>query len=88
MSKTGRWPTCKLSSARSCVARKASSSVGKTAPARAAYIPLRFAFQSREPIQINREWLELLTRAANSTGGLRFVPEVAEKVEAVEAVGS
>jgi hypothetical protein len=52
------------------------------------YIPLRFAFQGREPIQINREWLELLTRAANSTGGLRFVPEAAEKVDTVEAVNS
>jgi len=49
------------------------------------FIPLRFAFASSTPIQINREWLEMLTRAANSTGGLRFVAEAAEPVETVAA---
>jgi hypothetical protein len=46
------------------------------------YIPLRFAFESREPVTINRDWLELLTRTANSTGGLRFIAEVTERVPA------
>jgi hypothetical protein len=51
------------------------------------YIPMRFSFESRDAIPVNREWLEQLTRAANSTGGLRFVPEVAAQ-EAPAAVAS
>lgn len=52
------------------------------------YIPLRFAFDSRDAIPVNREWLEQLTRAANSTGGLRFVPEVAPQEPAAAAAAA
>ena len=38
-------------------------------------IPLYFVFDSPENPQINRQWLELLTVAASSAGGLRLVEE-------------
>jgi hypothetical protein len=49
------------------------------------FIPLRFSFEANDAIQVNREWLEMLTRAANSAGGLRYVAEVGDPVEAVAA---
>ena len=49
------------------------------------FIPLRFSFEAGEAIQINREWLEILTLAANSTGVLRFVAEAAEPLEVAAA---
>jgi hypothetical protein len=38
-------------------------------------IPLYFVFDSTENPQINRQWLEMLTVAASSAGGLRLVEE-------------
>lgn len=41
-------------------------------------IPLYFAFEAAESPQLNRQWLEVLTVAASSPGGLRLVGEPAE----------
>lgn len=38
-------------------------------------IPLYFVFDSAETPPINRQWLETLTVAASSAGGLRLVEE-------------
>lgn len=38
-------------------------------------IPLYFVFDSTETYQLNRQWLEVLTVAASSAGGLRLVEE-------------
>lgn len=41
-------------------------------------IPLYFTFDASENQQINRNWLEVLTVAASSPGGLRLVEEPTE----------
>lgn len=41
-------------------------------------IPLRFVYTANTHITLNREWIELLARSANSATGLQFVPEPAE----------
>jgi len=41
-------------------------------------IPLYFTFDASENHQINRNWLEVLTVAASSPGGLRLVEEPTE----------
>jgi hypothetical protein len=38
-------------------------------------IPMSFQFEGAEPPELNPRWLEVLTKAANSAGGLRLVPE-------------
>ena len=38
-------------------------------------IPLYFRYRKSVPVQINREWLDVLTASANSAGGLQFTPE-------------
>lgn len=38
-------------------------------------IPLRFVFDSPEAPELSRDWIEELMRSANSTGGIRLVPE-------------
>lgn len=38
-------------------------------------IPLQFELTDPRDPQINREWLEELMRAANSSSGLRLIPE-------------
>lgn len=38
-------------------------------------IPIQFDFLGNREPSLNRLWLEELTKAANSTGGLRIVPE-------------
>lgn len=38
-------------------------------------IPLRFVFDEPEAPELSREWIEELMRSANSTGGIRLVPE-------------
>jgi hypothetical protein len=36
---------------------------------------MSFQFEGAEPPELNPRWLEVLTKAANSAGGLRLVPE-------------
>ena len=38
-------------------------------------IPLRFVFDEPESPELSRDWIEELMRSANSTGGIRLVPE-------------
>jgi hypothetical protein len=38
-------------------------------------IPIAFQFDSSKPIEANRDWLDVLTRAANLPEGLHFVGE-------------
>jgi len=38
-------------------------------------IPLRFVFDEPETPELSRTWIEDLMRSANSTGGIRLVPE-------------
>jgi len=38
-------------------------------------IPLRFVFDEPETPELSRSWIEDLMRSANSTGGIRLVPE-------------
>ncbi|MGR2752177.1 DUF7882 family protein [Agromyces arachidis] len=38
-------------------------------------IPLRFVFDEPERPELSREWIEELMRSANSSGGIRLVPE-------------
>lgn len=40
-----------------------------------ASIPLRFVFDEPETPELSRDWIEELMRSANSTGGIRLVPE-------------
>jgi hypothetical protein len=44
-----------------------------------ASIPLYFRYSGSKPVTINREWLETLTLSANSTAGLQFTGEPAQK---------
>lgn len=46
-------------------------------------IPLQFVFSGNRHPKLNRLWIEQMLLAANSTGGLQFVPEPAE-VEAFD----
>lgn len=39
-------------------------------------IPLRFVFEEPETPELSRTWIEELMRSANSTGGIRLVPEL------------
>jgi hypothetical protein len=41
-------------------------------------IPMSFQFDQAEPSELNPHWVEVLTKAANSAGGLRLVPEPAD----------
>lgn len=41
-------------------------------------LALQFQFDSIEPQDINRGWLEALSATANSPGGLKLVPEPAK----------
>lgn len=38
-------------------------------------IPLRFVFDSAEPPEISRSWIEELANSAHSSGGIVLVPE-------------
>ena len=38
-------------------------------------IPMAFRYELAESAELNPRWLELLTKSANSAGGLRPVPE-------------
>jgi hypothetical protein len=38
-------------------------------------IPLRFVFDSPDPADLSRHWVEELMRSANSTGGITLVEE-------------
>lgn len=38
-------------------------------------IPLRFVFESAEPPELSRRWIEELASSANSSGGIRLVSE-------------
>jgi hypothetical protein len=38
-------------------------------------IPLYFKFSGSRPVQINRDWLDVLNVTANSNAGLAFLPE-------------
>ncbi|MDR6907726.1 hypothetical protein J2X63_003434 [Agromyces sp. 3263] len=38
-------------------------------------IPLQFAYSGERPSELNREWVELLAMAANTTAGLFVMPE-------------
>jgi len=38
-------------------------------------IPMTFQFDDADVPELNPQWLELLTKAANSAGGLRLLPE-------------
>jgi hypothetical protein len=38
-------------------------------------IPMSFRFEEPDPPELNMRWLELLTKSANSAGGLRPMPE-------------
>ena len=55
--------------------------VDESAPAKrtsvwcSATIPMTFEFDDAEPGQLNPRWLDVLTKSANSAGGLRPVPE-------------
>jgi hypothetical protein len=51
------------------------SGYGRTSIWISPHIPLAFEFFGSKTPLINREWLEALSRAANSTGGLQVVPE-------------
>ncbi|WP_168914758.1 DUF7882 family protein [Microcella flavibacter] len=41
-------------------------------------VALRFKYAGSVNVQLNRAWIEALTRSANSTGGLVIVPEPEE----------
>jgi len=41
-------------------------------------IPLRFVFESPEPPEISRQWVEDLANSANSSGGVTLVDEHVE----------
>lgn len=41
-------------------------------------VALRFKYAGSVPVQLNRAWIDALTRSANSTGGLVIVPEPQE----------
>jgi hypothetical protein len=38
-------------------------------------IPMRFVFDSPDPAELSRDWVEELMRSANSTGGITLVEE-------------
>lgn len=38
-------------------------------------ISLRFVFDSPDPAELSRDWVEELTRSANSTGGITLIEE-------------
>lgn len=40
-----------------------------------ASIPLRFVFDEPDAPELSRQWIEDLMRSANSTGGIKLVPE-------------
>lgn len=42
-------------------------------------IPLRFVFESPEPEELSREWVDKLAQSANSSGGMMLVPESMEE---------
>ena len=43
-------------------------------------IPVTFVYEENEPIQLNRQWLEVLSDSANSQHGLRLMPEDCDQV--------
>src|SRR3954453_21582405 len=44
-------------------------------------VPVVFAYTDDDPIQLNRQWLEVLSNSANSQHGLRLVPEDCAQVK-------
>jgi hypothetical protein len=38
-------------------------------------IPLRFVFDTPEPVSLNKAWIEELANSASSSGGISLVPE-------------
>ena len=44
-------------------------------------IPLMFTFEEPRGPELDRAWIESLTRSANSTGGLTLVPQDGESTE-------
>ncbi|WP_436445228.1 DUF7882 family protein [Microbacterium sp. I2] len=44
-------------------------------------IPLMFTFAEPRGPELDRAWIESLTRSANSTGGLTLVPQDGESTE-------
>ena len=47
-----------------------------------AQIPLIFEFESTEPSEMNRDWLELLSQSAATVTGLLRIPEPIKEVSA------
>lgn len=41
-------------------------------------IPLMYKYHGSRPPSINRAWIEVLSHAANTAGGLKLLPEPAE----------
>lgn len=42
-------------------------------------IPLRFVFESSEPPELSRQWIEDLANSANSSGGVTLIDEHVEQ---------
>lgn len=51
-------------------------------------IPLRFVFESREPAELNLQWIDRLMQSANSTGGITLVDEAIEDPESTTPFNS
>lgn len=48
-------------------------------------IPLRFVFQSEEPPQLSRRWIEDLAHSASSSGGITLIDEHVDLAERRDA---
>ncbi|WP_165069934.1 DUF7882 family protein [Marisediminicola senii] len=57
---------------------KRAPQVGRTTVWLSPSIPLIFDFGTKDAPELDRDWLELLSRVANSNAGLRLVPTDAE----------
>ncbi len=49
-------------------------------------VPLIFTFDEARPPSINRQWLEMLSVAANSSAGLKLMPEPSDHAPQVPTV--
>lgn len=52
-----------------------SNSQGRTSIWMHPAIPIRFEFETTEPIEIDRDWLERLSISANSNAGMHVTPD-------------
>jgi hypothetical protein len=64
-----------------------ATAIGRTTVWLDRHIPVMFDFGIAEMPHIDREWLEQLNRTANSSTGLRLVPQHAEKPPAAPSAG-